>query len=129
MKRFLTACLFLVALTVSAFAQNAPVGYGAPSAALESSHVLKSAGGSLYDFQVNTGGTAVWVMVFDLSSAPSNGTVTPVKWYQVAINSTLSVNFDAGPILFQNGITMVCSSTGPFTLTLTSTCVFSGEVK
>ena len=100
-----------------------------PSGAAESSHVFKAAAGVLYGFQVNTGASAVWVMVFNATSAPADGAVTPIKWYQVAANSTLTVTYIPVAIQLSTGITIVCSTTGPFTKTASSTCVFSGEAQ
>lgn len=162
MKRLLAALLgttLLLALAGSAHAQGVTKicaegagrdGFNSPCAtviqpqttatAAESSHVFKPAGpANVVKFQVNTGGSAVWVMVFDATTAPTAGTVTGcstvaatrpcvAKWYQVAINSTLTDSWGSGPYLsLQTGMVVACSSTGPFTLTYSATCVFSAE--
>lgn len=113
------------------------------ASAVESSHVFKATGPStVVDFQVNnTTASALWVMLFDAATAPTGGgaavtgCTTPAasrpcvaKWYQVAANSTISVTWTAGPFLqLQTGQVVVCSSTGPFTLTYSANCTFSGE--
>ena len=111
------------------------------STVVESSHVFKNNGpATAVDFQVNNiSGSVVWVMLFDAASAPSAGAVTScssygaarpcvAKWYQVAANSTIGVSWSPGPFLqLQTGQVIACSSTGPFTLTYSSNCIFSGE--
>lgn len=109
------------------------------SAAVESSHTFKVGAATAIDFQVNSGASALWIMLFDSSTVPTNGTVSGcanqaaarpciAKWYQVAANSTIGVTWSPGPFLaLQTGQVVVCSTTGPFTLTLSSTCVISGE--
>ena len=102
------------------------------SAALESSHVLKGSAGNLYGFQVNfgtCGSPPCWIMLFDATSLPANGAVTPIKWYQVGANTTATITWEPGPALrFNNGLVVGCSTTGPFTLTATAQCAISGEV-
>ncbi len=108
--------------------------------AVESSHVFKAAGpATVVHFQVNSGGTAVWVMLFDAATPPTAGTVTGcptaaatrpcvARWYQLAVNTTLNVSPASGPFpSLQTGMVVACSSTGPFTLTYSATCVFSAE--
>lgn len=123
----LAVCLLMLLGSVAA--AQGPVSYGIPSTSAESSRVLKPAAGLLYGFQVNTGASALWVMVFDARTAPSNGAVTPVKWYQPAANSTMAVYFGPNPLQMTQGITIACSTTGPFTLTLSATCTISGETQ
>ncbi len=114
----------------------------------ESSHVIKATAGVLVGFQANNWSTTagVTVMALDAITAPSNGTLavcsgTPaqtrpciLKWYGIGAAAsatspgTLGVAWPAGPPLhFLNGLVLVCSSTGPTTLTLTETCTFSTE--
>lgn len=113
------------------------------ASAVESSHVFKSTGPSnAIDFQVNnTSSSSVWVMMFDAPSAPAGGGAAIVgctnqisarpcvaKWYQLAANSTIGVTWSPGPFTnLLTGQTVVCSSTGPFTLTYSANCTFSGE--
>jgi hypothetical protein len=111
---------------------------------LESSRALKVGPTTLVEFQINnTSGSIVWAMVIDAASAPtgagaaiagctSGATARPcvAKWYQVPANSTLGVSWSPGPFLaLQAGALLACSSSGPFTLTYTAICTFSGEVQ
>jgi len=114
---------------------------GMPSA-VESSHVLKAAAGTLIGFQANnTNAAARTVMVFDAASVPADGTVVGcanaqtarpclMKWYQVPANQTMGVTWAPGPYpIFQSGIVFVCSSSVAFTKTASADCTFSGEVQ
>ncbi len=115
----------------------------ATASAVESSHVFKASGPSTaVDFQVNnTSATALWVMLFDATTAPTGGGAAVAgcsnaaaarpcvaKWYQIGANSTLGVSWSSGPFLqLQTGQVLACSSTGPFTLTYSANCTFSAE--
>lgn len=125
---FIRLCLAAVLLWASPLAAQDVSRLQAPSAAAESSRVLCATSCVLTGFQVNTGASAVWVMLFNATAVPSNGAVTPVKWYQVAANSTAAVAWPS-PISLTVGATVACSTTGPFTQTLTATCTISGEVR
>jgi hypothetical protein len=115
----------------------------ASATAVESSHVFDSSGPSTaIDFQVNnTSGSSLWVMLFDAATPPTGGGAVVTgctnaaatrpcvaKWYQIGANSTIGVTWAPGPFLkLQTGQVVVCSSTGPFTLTYSANCTFSGE--
>lgn len=119
------------------------IGPQASATAIESNHVFKASGpATAVDFQVNnTSASALWVMLFDAASAPAgagaavtgctnNSAARPcvAKWYQIGANSTIGVSWSSGPFLsLQTGQVVVCSSTGPFTLTYSANCTFSGE--
>lgn len=116
----------------------------------ESGHILKASPGVLEDLQITNWSTSagVTVMLLDTTAIPSNGTIatctgTPaqtspciMKWYGVGVApstsqpATVTASWQPGPWLhYLNGLVVVCSSTGPMTLTLTATCTFSGEVQ
>lgn len=97
----------------------------AASTSVESNHVLKGSAGTLYGVQVNTTTSAEWVMLFNLTALPSNGAVTPIAFWQVPANSTLSISEDPA-FTMSVGITIGCSTTGPFTLTASALCTFAG---
>lgn len=115
-----------------------------PGPSAESGRVIcASAPCQTYGGQVNnTSAASLWVMMFDASSVPANGTVTGclngaasrpciLKWYQMGANSTIGISelYTTQPYPVLAGLSLVCSSTGPFTLTATSTCVFSWEAQ
>lgn len=93
------------------------------SSASESSHVLKSGPGNLYSVYA-TGATG-YLMVFDATSAPADGAVTP----KLCVPAGSSVSYLPGPpAYFSTGIVAVLSSTGCFTKTAVSGFI-SGLVK
>jgi hypothetical protein len=100
------------------------------STAVESSHILKASAGNLYDAYVTTGATAGFLLIFNATSAPANGTVAPQDCLPVAANSQVSLFTNgAPPEGFTTGITAVFSSTGCFTQTLSATAFFHGRVQ
>lgn len=99
------------------------------SAALESCHVIKASAGNLYSFEVLTQATAGIVLIFNATSAPVDGAVTPIKFYTAAANSTVGAAFPS-PINFSTGIVICFSSaTTPFTKTASATAAISGDAK
>ncbi len=98
------------------------------STAAESSHVFKASAGNLYGYQVTAGAAAGYVMIFNATSAPVDGAVTPIKCVVVPANATVGVTADP-PEAFSTGITAVFSTTGCFTKTASATAMFSGDVK
>ncbi len=98
------------------------------STSAESAKVFKSSAGNLYAYQVTTGASAGYVLLFNATSAPIDGAVTPVKCVSVAANSTVGVSMNP-PEYFSTGITAVFSTTGCFTKTASATAMFSGDVK
>ena len=77
-----------------------PIGYTVSTAA-EASHVLKASAGNLYSLAVTSGASAGYVMLFDATSAPANGAVTPAECYYMPATSTLVENYSPTPISFQ----------------------------
>lgn len=117
-------------LKVDASGATQPISIAAvtpiASAAAESSHVIKGSAGTLYDWHATIGAVAGYVMIFNAASAPADGAVTPIFCYAVAAFNTV---FNTGqvPTTFSTGITMVFSSTGPFTKTASATAFFSAK--
>src|SRR5271166_433613 len=95
------------------FPYTPPFGPGDPpacvSAATESSHICLTRAGNLFGFQANnTNASSRWILVFDLTAVPTNGSVTPKKWYQIGANSTIGVSWGGGPpAAFANGIVIL----------------------
>ncbi len=117
----------------------------ATTTAAEGSHVFCTSPCSIYGGQVNnTNAASRWIMLFDATTVPGDGAVTGctvastarpciLKWYQLPANSTVGIgdfymNGGASHLPVGTGFVAVCSSTGPFTKTVTSDCVFSFEV-
>lgn len=100
------------------------------STAAESNHVLKNAAGNLYSVYATTGAAAGYLMVFNATSAPVDGAVTPIHCIPVGAGSTAGLSFAGGPPeSFSTGITAVFSTTGCFTKTASATAFFHGSIK
>lgn len=100
------------------------------STALESSHVLKASAGALYDIQCWANAAGI-LMLFDATSAPSNGAVTPLLAFNVAQYGEVHRDFTLRPVKFSTGIVACFSTTTttPFTLALGSNAFFSARVE
>jgi len=101
------------------------------TSAVASALVLKASAGNLYSVTLTTGATAGLLMVFNATSAPADGAVTPVYCVDVAATSTVAINFIPGPpAQFATGITAVFSSgTNCFSKTASATAFISGMVQ
>ena len=122
----LLALLFLL-LSFPAYA-NPPIGSQIAStqtATAAGSIVLKAAAGVLTGFSVTSSSTtAGYVMVFDSATVPSDGTVTPKFCYYLTAPGTVAASWLQYPVPFANGISVVFSSTGCYTKTISNTGFF-----
>lgn len=101
------------------------------TSALASNLVCKASAGTLYEFNVVADSTldaAAWyVMIFDATSLPANGAVTPAKCYAVPSGTaTWGGTFQAGGEGFSTGIVVGVSTTGCFSLTASTHAFISG---
>ena len=104
----------------------------AQTAALASSVVAKASAGTLFSFSVvadSTLNTSAWyVIIYDATSLPANGAVTPAKCYYVpAGQSTLGGTFASGGVAFTTGITIAVSTSGCFTQTASAHAFIAGD--
>lgn len=99
--------------------------------ALASSQVIKGSGGTLWGFEVSADSTlyaAPWyVMIFDATSAPADGAVTPRKCYEQYTNNPSAAQIFTSPLQFTTGIVIVVSTTGCFNKTASTHAFISGE--
>jgi len=100
----------------------------AVSTAVEGSRVFKASAGNLYRIALTTGASAGFLMVFDATSAPADGAVTPTLCRAIAANTSLEVDHAVAPDRYATGITAVFSTTGCFTKTVSATAMFEGSV-
>lgn len=98
------------------------------TAAVAGSLVLKASAGNLYGYNVVAGATAGYLMIFNSTTAPADGAVTPLVCVAVAANASVDRSFDI-PRRFTTGITMVFSTTGPFNKTVSNTAFLAGAVQ
>jgi hypothetical protein len=101
------------------------------STATEATRVLKASAGNLLSLTTTIGATSGWVMVFDATSAPADGTVTPKFCRYIKSDGTAGATSLAwsSPLTFATGISVAFSSTGCFTKTASATAYFSGQVQ
>lgn len=103
------------------------------STAAEATHVLKGSAGNLYGLTVTIGTVGGYLLIFDLTSAPADGAVTPAYCIPIISNGTNgfgSVGFNPGPPMkFGTGISVAFSTTGCFTKTASATAAFFGYVQ
>lgn len=101
------------------------------SAVLEGSHVLKAGPGCLLAaYAVVDSTTAGYILVFNSTTVPANGAVTPVHCIPIAVSSYNFINFaPQPPEWYSAGITIVFSSTGCFTKTISAHAFFHALVQ
>jgi hypothetical protein len=103
------------------------------SAAAEANHILKGSPGNLYNAYA-TSTVAGYLLIFDATTAPADGAVTPKDCIPGALTQSgiyaASINYNPGPVeIFTTGITASWSSTGCFTKTASATAFIHGSVK
>lgn len=112
--------------TTLPFGQNTQVAVIA-SATLEASHILKTGPGTFYGGEVTIGATAGFLLLFDSATIPADGAVLPLKCWVVPASSTIAVNCPM-PVACSSGISVVFSTTGPFSKTASASAFFSFQV-
>lgn len=102
-----------------------PVRTSAASAGL----VARASYGALQAYTAHSS-VAGWFMVIDAAGCPANGAVTPIDWYRYA-TADVTVNIDYGslPIYGLTGLSICFSTTGPYTLTASTTATISAKVR
>lgn len=93
-----------------------------------SSKVLKVSAGNLYGFTATSGASAGYLLVYDLTAAPSNGIVTPIDCVSIPASTSVGLNYSP-PLVMATGIVIAFSTTGCFSQTLSATAFISGEAK
>ncbi len=101
--------------------------------ALAANLVVRNAAAKLQTFEVQADSTLSaapwWVMIYDATSAPADGAVTPAKCYSIPMGiSQIGGTFNSGGTSFTTGITIGVSTTGCFTKTASTHAAFiSGD--
>ncbi len=99
------------------------------SSALETGHILKGSAGNLYGVAVTTTTVAGYLEVFNSTTVPSAGAVTPVAACYAGAFATCALQFSP-PQAFSTGISVAFSaSTTPFTKTDSATAFISGQTQ
>lgn len=99
------------------------------SSAVTTGQVIKASAGNLYGFNVVSGASAGYVMVFNSTTVPADGAVTPARCLPLAANTGLDINLRGQPVHFSTGITIVFSTTGCFTKTASATAFIAGDAQ
>lgn len=84
------------------------------SSAVETGHVIKASAGNLYDFNVSADATlaaAQWeVLIFNSTTVPASGAVTPVKCYIAPAGTTSVSGAFPTPMYLGTGISIAVST-------------------
>ncbi len=99
------------------------------SSAAEGSRIVSASAANLYRLSITTAAAGGYLMVFNATSAPTDGAVTPVMCRTIGANSTLSINMADMPSRFSTGITAVFSTTGCFLKTISTTAFFEWAIQ
>lgn len=89
----------------------------------------KGQAANLYRISITTGATAGYMMIFNATTVPADGAVTPVVCRAVPINSTYSASWAEMPARFSTGISVAFSSTGCFTKTVSNTAFWEVQAQ
>lgn len=86
--------------------------------------------GNLWSITITTGGSAGFLMVFDSTTVPAAGAVSPKNcWYVTQTASYSYVNINGSLSRYNNGIAVAFSSTGCYTYTPSSTAFISAQAQ
>lgn len=100
------------------------------SAAAEGSHILKASPGCLLAVYVTTGASAGFLLVFNSTTVPIDGVVTPIECISIPATTTIGLNYaPQPPAWYSSGIVAVFSTTGCFTKTISTTAFIHGLVQ
>lgn len=104
------------------------------SAALAANQIVKGSAGTLYSFDVAADttlqGAAWWIMIYDATTAPADGAVTPVKCYAMPSGTTsFSATFPGGGVSLLTGIVIGVSTNGCFTKAASTHAFISGDYR
>lgn len=102
------------------------------SSSLAANLIVNAAASSLYSFEVSADSTlsaaAWWIQIYDSTTAPTDGAVTPAKCYSMPSGSTnFSAGFGPAGPAFSTGIVIGVSTTGCFTKTASTHAFISGD--
>lgn len=99
------------------------------STAVSGGLVIKASPGNLYGFNVVSGASAGFVLIFNSTTVPADGAVTPSRCIPLAANTGIDVNLRGQPTHFSTGIAIVFSTTGCFSKTASATAFIAGDAQ
>lgn len=111
-----------------------PMSTSTACTALCSNLVLEAGGPhNLYSLQVSAdptlAGAPWWIMVYNATSLPANGAVTPLKCFALPAATTVFATPFPTPVTFSTGTTIGVSTTGCFTQTASVHAFISGDAQ
>lgn len=116
---------------VGSISVTAPAGTVVSTSALAANLVVKNAPAKLVSFNVSAdstlSGAAWWVMIYNATSAPGDGAVTPAKCYAAPSGTTSMSGAFTAPDTFSTGITIGVSTNGCFTKAASTHAFISGD--
>lgn len=103
----------------------------ASSSALAANQVVCASACHLASFNVSAdstlSGAAWWVMIYNATSAPADGSVTPIKCVAAPSGTTSLNGAFTSPPAFATGVVIGVSTTGCFTKTASTHAFISGD--
>lgn len=101
------------------------------SSTLAANQIIKASAGNIVSFNVSAdstlSGAAWWIMIYNATSAPADGAITPAKCYAMSSGTTSFQSAFTLPVAFSTGITIGVSTTGCFTKTASTHAFISGD--
>ena len=91
--------------------------------------IAKASAGNLYGVNVTSGASAGYVLIYNRTTVPADGTVTPVRCIPLAANAGIELTWRPVPLYFNSGIVVVFSTTGCFTQTISATAFIAADDK
>ncbi len=82
----------------------------------------------LHGINVTTGASAGYLMLFDATSVPADGTVSPARCIPIAATTGVERTFPT-PLNMRNGVVVVFSTTGCFTKTASATAFIAVDIR
>lgn len=110
-------------------APSASQGVSTQSCTVACASSIVTGGHGLYGLSFSS--TVVgWLLIYDATSCPANGTVTPKKAFAYTVaNTTMGVSWNNAPMIDLTGTAACFSTTGPFTATASTTAYISLDYK
>lgn len=116
-------------VTAATTTPSATVGVSTQSCTIACASTIVSGAHSLYGISGSATVTGT-ILVYDATSCPANGTVTPKKAFAYTVaNAPIGISWGSLPMIDSTGIAVCFSTTGPFTATASTTAFLSVDYK
>lgn len=116
-------------VTAATITPSATIGISTQSCTIACASTIVSGAHSVYGISASAT-VAGTILVYDATSCPANGTVTPKKAFAYTVaNSPIGISWTGVPMINATGIAVCFSSTGPFTATASTTAFLSVDFK